>query len=315
METFISWSGPRSKLVAEAIRTWLPKVIQSARPWMSAEDIDAGARWLPDVAGTLNHAKVGIICVTPENQHNPWLLFEAGALSKTLEQTRVCPLAFEMSPGQIKGPLSQFQANELNRIGIGKVLKTINESMGSERAINSSALDEIIDVWWPKLEEQLKCIPKETTPPPARGVPDQLEELLILAREQLRRENLRLEASKERDEKSEQLIQLMERAGLAMNHLDGNAKAIQGIAGKLNGIVGEITSDSSSLPLELQSQLKNQMLNMFAATTPISDMKKMAEMMRDMHERDKIRTADMLTPTDVSGTDSKKISPTIGRPT
>lgn len=305
METFISWSGPRSKLVAEAIRAWLPKVIQSARPWMSAEDIDAGARWLSDVSGTLNQAKVGIICVTPENQHNPWLLFEAGALSKTLEQTRVCPLTFEMSPGQIKGPLSQFQANELNRIGIGKVLKTINESVGIERAINSSALDEIIDVWWPKLEEQLRGIPEEFAPPPARGVSDQLEELLVLSREQLRRENLRLEASKERDEKAEKLIQLMEHAGRAMHSVDGNAKLMQGVLGKLSSVAGDMVDDNLIFSSELPNQLQAELLNMLSTTAPALDIAQVTLMIREMHEKDKLRTADMLAPQDVKEIDSK----------
>jgi hypothetical protein len=305
METFISWSGPRSKLVAEAIRAWLPKVIQSARPWMSAEDIDAGARWLTDVAGTLNHAKVGIICVTPENQHNPWLLFEAGALSKTLEQTRVCPLTFEMSPGQIKGPLSQFQANELNRIGIGKVLKTINESVGTDRAINSSALDEIIDVWWPKLEEQLRGIPEDSAPPPVRGISDQLEELLVLAREQLRRENLRLEASKDRDEKSEQLIQLMERAGLAMHSVDSNAKLMHGVLGKINSLAGEVVGDNPLSSSEIPHQLQTQLLSMLGTSAPVWDVEQMTQMVREMHEKDKLRTADMLAPLDTKEMNSK----------
>ena len=272
---------------------------------MSAEDIDAGARWLSDVSGTLNQAKVGIICVTPENQHNPWLLFEAGALSKTLEQTRVCPLTFEMSPGQIKGPLSQFQANELNRIGIGKVLKTINESVGIERAINSSALDEIIDVWWPKLEEQLRGIPEEFAPPPARGVSDQLEELLVLSREQLRRENLRLEASKERDEKAEKLIQLMEHAGRAMHSVDSNAKLMQGVLGKLSSVAGDMVDDNLIFSSELPNQLQAELLNMLSTTAPALDIAQVTLMIREMHEKDKLRTADMLAPQDVKEIDSK----------
>jgi hypothetical protein len=85
MQVFISWSGQRSRAVAEVLRTWLPKVIQSLDPWMSDEDIDAGSRWLADVTTSLNQAKVGLICVTPENQHKPWLLFEAGALSRSIE--------------------------------------------------------------------------------------------------------------------------------------------------------------------------------------------------------------------------------------
>jgi len=42
MQIFISWSGDRSCLIAEAIRGWLPKVVQSVKPWMSDQDIAAG---------------------------------------------------------------------------------------------------------------------------------------------------------------------------------------------------------------------------------------------------------------------------------
>jgi hypothetical protein len=37
---FISWSGERSKLIAEAFYEWLPMVIQSAKPWMSGVSIE-----------------------------------------------------------------------------------------------------------------------------------------------------------------------------------------------------------------------------------------------------------------------------------
>jgi hypothetical protein len=88
---FISWSGDRSKHVALALRDWLPMVLQAAKAFMSATDIVKGSRGLVELAGTLEVVKVGIICLTPENLSAPWLLFESGALSKTLDKgTLVC---------------------------------------------------------------------------------------------------------------------------------------------------------------------------------------------------------------------------------
>lgn len=209
MRVFISWSGERSKYIAEAIRSWLPKVIQSLRPWMSQEDISAGARWLADVSSELSQAKVGIICVTPENQHNPWLQFESGALSKTIEQTFVCPVLLEMQPGQITGPLTQFQSVVLDYDGVMRLLKTLNSAL-SEQKMADAELEEIFEVWWPKLLEKISSVPMISEPIARRPSEEILEEILQNTREQIRRENLRLEYSKERDIKLDSLVGIME---------------------------------------------------------------------------------------------------------
>ena len=89
MEIFISWSGPRSKAIAKALNDWMPKVIQGVKPWMSP-DIPSGARWQAEIADRLDKNMVGVVCLTPENLNAPWLLFEAGALSKHVSDSRVC---------------------------------------------------------------------------------------------------------------------------------------------------------------------------------------------------------------------------------
>ena len=101
MKIFISWSGQRSKNVAEYLRTWIPKVIQSVKLWMSSEDILAGDRWNRDIAVELEKSKFGIICLTPENMNKPWILFEAGALAKTIDKTLVCPYLIDLDPTEI----------------------------------------------------------------------------------------------------------------------------------------------------------------------------------------------------------------------
>src|SRR5689334_3268326 len=79
---FISWSGDRSKAVALALREWLPMVIQSVDVWMSETDIAKGSRSMLEVMQKLSAADFGLICLTPENQLRPWILFEAGAIAK-----------------------------------------------------------------------------------------------------------------------------------------------------------------------------------------------------------------------------------------
>ena len=299
MQVFVSWSGPRSRHIADAIRTWLPKVVQSVKPWMSDEDISAGARWLTEVSTTLNTTNVGIICITPENQHNPWLLFEAGALAKTLEQTCVCPLVFEMTPGQLTGPLTQFQANALDRDGVGKVLSTINKGLG-ERRIESQQLEEILDVWWPKLAEKVAAIPALQGPAAIRSTNDQMEELLALAREQLRRENLRLESSRERDDKLDSMLEFMEKAGGALGALQKQAQRVHStVTHRLDAALANPvppTGDTLSGLVEMAEAARTMVGPGGSSGLDASALLQMTNVLRAMQANDKQRVATMLTP-------------------
>ncbi len=186
MDVFISWSGERSRAAAEALRGWLPKIINAIKPWLSSEDIDKGARWGTDVATRLEGAKAGIICLTPSNLHSDWILFEAGALSKTLQNTYVCPFLIGLEPSDVKPPLAQFQFTKAQEDDVLKLLKTLNGAL-AEDALLESHIDEAFEVWWPKLDSQLKTLPSEgSTAKKHRQDRELLEEILSLVRNQSR---------------------------------------------------------------------------------------------------------------------------------
>jgi hypothetical protein len=186
MDVFISWSGERSRAAAEALRGWLPKIINAIKPWLSSEDIDKGARWSTDVATRLEAAKAGIICLTQSNLHSDWILFEAGALSKTLKNTFVCPFLIGLEPSDVKPPLAQFQATKATRDDVLKLLKTLNAALG-DSALTEIHIDDAFEVWWPKLEFLLNALPtddsKTKTHRPDREL---LEEILAVVRNQTR---------------------------------------------------------------------------------------------------------------------------------
>lgn len=73
MKVFISWSGERSQALAQA------------------------------VASELEASNFGLICVTPENVSELWVLFEAGALAKSMKGARVVPLLFNLDFSDING--------------------------------------------------------------------------------------------------------------------------------------------------------------------------------------------------------------------
>jgi hypothetical protein len=43
MKVFISWSGERSRLLAQALHGWLPLVLHYVKPWLSEADVSAEA--------------------------------------------------------------------------------------------------------------------------------------------------------------------------------------------------------------------------------------------------------------------------------
>lgn len=132
-QVFLSWSGSQSQQMATALHYWLPNIIQAITPWMSSTDILAGARWQNEIAKKLDECIYGIICVTPQSLGSAWMLFEAGALSKKLHTSRVCPLLIGVDKSQLIGPLSQFQAVDADEQGLLALVHSLNDSIEGER--------------------------------------------------------------------------------------------------------------------------------------------------------------------------------------
>lgn len=184
MKIFISWSGELSKNIAEIFRQWIPGVIQAVKPYYSPDDITKGTRWSSEISKELDASKLGIICLTKDNLNSPWIMFEAGALSKNIDKSKVCPLLFDIEPSDIQGPLVQFQAAKFSKKEMKKVIKMINSELG-DGALASDVLDNVFDMWWVKLDEKIQAelnTPKEKKAD-LRTERDLLEEVLKLTRE------------------------------------------------------------------------------------------------------------------------------------
>ena len=183
MKVFLSWSGPQSLAAAYALRDWLPYVINAAEPWMSAADIEVGTRWSVAIQNELESTRFGILLVTQANVNSPWLLFEAGALAKTLHDTYVCPFLIGLKPVDLPaGPLAQFQAKIADKAGTAQLLETLNDAMKTE-AMPKSRLEHAFQKWWPELEDKLRHLPAETMAIEApRTMEEVLDELLTITR-------------------------------------------------------------------------------------------------------------------------------------
>ncbi len=157
IKAFISWSGDLSCKLAEEFHSWLPKVLQSVKPYFSPNDLEKGVKWDSEMSKELDISHIGLLCLTHENMDKPWILFEAGALSTKMGKAKVCPILFGFEPAELKGPLATFQSTRFTKDDFKKLISTINNSSEDMR-LESKYLDEVFEVWWPKLDEKVKGI-------------------------------------------------------------------------------------------------------------------------------------------------------------
>ena len=125
---------------------------------MSDQDIESGKRWNDEIAAELDQSEFGILCVTPENIAEPWLNFEAGAISKKYDSSQVCPYLFGFSKVQVKGPLGSFQATLANKDGTQKLVSAIARKVALD-----TDLESLFKLLWPELDKKLKSIGKQST--------------------------------------------------------------------------------------------------------------------------------------------------------
>lgn len=197
MKIFLSWSGPRSRAVAETLNDWLPRIIQAIKPFYSPE-IEKGAQWSNEVDAALEGTRFGIICLTPDNIQSPWIHYESGALSKT-KDALIWTFLHNLMPADVPPPLGKFQHTVAEKEDVLRLLKTINirlADVGGE-PLQDRLLEDNFELFWPRLEERLRAAEWLSTPAPARtpeGMSERprddraiLDEILELVRSQERR--------------------------------------------------------------------------------------------------------------------------------
>lgn len=176
MKIFISWSGNRSKAVAEVINTWVKCVLQATDPWISTRNIDRGSIWFSEINERLKDVTVGIVCLTQENKNKPWILFEAGALAKGLFSSRVCTVLVDLVPSDLTDPLAQFNHTRPDREGMYDLLCTLNSCL-AENALPLHVLEKAFGVYWPIFEKDFKHA-VDSTPPEEVLAPRAAEDVL-----------------------------------------------------------------------------------------------------------------------------------------
>ena len=185
MDVFLSWSGNRSRIAAREFRKWIRHVINAVQPWMSQDDLDAGTRWSPEIAARLAKSNFGVIFVTHANIDAPWLVFEAGAIAKTVDDSHVCPylLDHQKASDMPEGPLTQFQAKRKTKEETLQLVETMNSAVAADSRLSEVEIQESFEMWWPKWKEVLNGLPVENSVTDVKRDPDDMvEEILQIVR-------------------------------------------------------------------------------------------------------------------------------------
>lgn len=254
MQVFISWSGPRSQHVAHALRSWLPKVLDNkVKPFVSSKDIDKGDRGLNKIAAELEASSYGIVVVTPENQNSPWINFEAGALGKSVSDSRVAPLLIGLTDSDISGPLKQFQNTSADdKQAVKSLVLSLNKALVAP--VTDTTVDVTFEAYWDELEGAIRADPSENHQHKLerRDPADLLDEVLTTVRS-LQRDVGHMQTATERS--ARQRMEAFEEAAtdLIMRELDLVMLAWKSTAEGLNI---ELPEDSPKLSVKVQRALR-----------------------------------------------------------
>lgn len=176
MKVFVSWSGQRSKAVAELISDWIKCVLQASHPWISTRDIDKGAIWFSEISDQLKDTAAGIVCLTHENKDKPWILFETGALAKGLNTNRVCTFLIDLQPSDIEDPLAQFNHTQPDKTSMWGLICSLNSCLESQR-LEEKILRQVFETYWSQFERKFAKALGDT--PPAEVVEPRSEESIL----------------------------------------------------------------------------------------------------------------------------------------
>jgi class 3 adenylate cyclase len=153
MKVFISWSGAKSGEVAAALGRCIREILPRVKPWMSS-DVGVGASWQTEILHQLRDSKIGIICITKTNKNAPWLLFEAGALSKTAQNLYLYLVDLDFSE-LTGGPLADFKMLAADELGTSKLIQTINNHL-KKSPLPEDEIKKRFETWWPALRKTLR---------------------------------------------------------------------------------------------------------------------------------------------------------------
>ena len=169
---FISWSKSPSREVAILVESYLKKILPYPNiDWfLSASQetgIESGERFLRILDSKLEKSDFGILILTKNNYSSPWILFEAGALSKNILDSKVVPLLINREKDYIEPPLKSFHYSSLTKNEFTNLVKSIAKSIFNVKKLNKELNlqleDRISKTWGDFINDIDVCIKENTS--------------------------------------------------------------------------------------------------------------------------------------------------------
>lgn len=159
MNIFLSWSKSQSKELANILKEFLPRVIQSIDVFFSP-DIPKGNQWLQTIHENIKKADYAIIILTKENLNEEWIMYESGALAQRLSYEKITPLLFNLTPSEISNPLKFFQMTTFSKEDMYKMFESIN-LINSSKKLSESDLKYSFKKSWNEFKKKSCIEPKQ----------------------------------------------------------------------------------------------------------------------------------------------------------
>jgi len=178
MKVFLSWSGSRSKEVAQYFGEWLPHIFHSLDIFISVE-IAKGLDWNKEIYENLKTCDFGLFFITKNNINSSWLNFEAGAL-RSLDRPIMNVLCDKTVSSADIGVLQLFQTTNLYvPEDVKRLLSSIKTICSS--TIKDSVFDKLVNDNLPQLMETwgvLQKIPLAMPYKDVRPIDEKIDEML-----------------------------------------------------------------------------------------------------------------------------------------
>lgn len=154
MRIFLSWSKEESKKYATIFKTELNILFPKAELFLSDQDISMGSNSISEIFKNLSKVDYGLIFITSSNKNEAWLNFEAGAISNSIGENKVIPIAFSgIKIGELISPIANFQGFDFAEDKFKKAMRDINESF--EEPMSSNTFERLLGTSWENITSEV----------------------------------------------------------------------------------------------------------------------------------------------------------------